>query len=263
MKLFNKIKLWWKDALVQFSFPKYSLSQFTLPQLPSFLTPLRTHLLCCVTIIFSFACLVLLGITMITEMSRAALASRVADQVLRFHVIANSDSSEDQALKLEVRDALISYMADHRTAFDSADEAAAFAADHCHELTQLAQAIIDQAGFSYTASASVTVCPFPEKTYGDLTFPAGDYQALRVELGQAQGQNWWCVLYPLLCFTEEGMVAVPEESQEILQENLSQADYRHLCSQPHPTASHPVNSATFTFRFWFLEWIQSALSQRQ
>ncbi len=194
MKLFNKIKTWEQ----------------------------------CAAIVFSFACLVLLGITVIAEMSRAALASRVAEQVLRFHVIANSDSPEDQVLKLEVRDALISYMADHRTSFDNADEAAAFAAGHCDELTQVAQTVIDQAGFSYTASAAVTVCPFPEKTYGDLTFPAGEYQALRVELGQAQGQNWWCVLYPLLCFTEEGLVAVPEESQEILQEKLSKTDYRRL-----------------------------------
>ena len=208
MKLFSKIKTWWHDALS--------------------LSPLRTHLLCCGAIFFSFACLTLLGITVITEMSRASLAQRVADQVLRFHVIANSDSPEDQALKLEVRDTLISYMAHHRTAFDNADEAADFAAEHCHELTQIAQDVIDRAGYPYTASATVTTCPFPEKTYGHLTFPAGDYQALRVELGQAQGQNWWCVLYPLLCFTEEGMITVPEESQEILQETLSKTDYRRL-----------------------------------
>ena len=254
MKLFNKIKLRWKDDLLRLSLRQSSLPQFSLPQLSSFLTPLRAHLLCCVTIIFSFACLVLLGITMITEMSRAALASRVADQVLRFHVIANSDNPEDQVLKLEVRDALISYMADHRTAFDSADEAAAFAADHCDELTQLAQTVIDQAGFSYTASASVTTCPFPEKTYGDLTFPAGDYQALRVELGQAQGQNWWCVLYPLLCFTEEGMVAVPDESQTLLQTSLSPNDYAQLQS------SQGKCSDTIEVRFWVWDWLRKLLS---
>ena len=223
MKLFYRIKNWWQNVLSQFSVSKFSLLK------PSWSQPtLRTHLLFCGAIIFSFVCLTLLGITVITEMSRAALAKRVADQVLRFHVIANSDSEEDQALKLDVRDALISYMADHRTTFDNADEAAAFAASHCQELSQIAQSVIHQAGFSYTASTAVTTCPFPEKTYGDLTFPAGEYQALRVELGQAQGQNWWCVLYPLLCFTEEGVVTVPEESQEILQKNLSERDYHRL-----------------------------------
>jgi len=190
--------------------------------------PLYRHLLCCTAIVVSFTCLTVLSIIMITEASRSALASRVADQVLRFHVIANSDTPEDQTLKLQVRDALISYMADHRTAFDNADEAAAFAAEHCIELTQIAQAVIDQSDIPYRATASVTTCPFPEKTYGELTFPAGNYRALRVELGQAQGQNWWCVLYPLLCFTEEGIVSVPEESQAILQESLSTSDYHRL-----------------------------------
>ena len=192
------------------------------------LSPMTCHLLCCAATIVSFTCLVLLAIHTITEMSRAALASRVADQVLRFHVIANSDSPEDQALKLQVRDALISYMAEHRTSFDSAEEAAAFASEHCSDLRQVAQSVIDQAGYPYEATAQVTTCPFPEKTYGDLIFPAGNYRALRVELGQAQGQNWWCVLYPLLCFTEEGLVTVPEESQKILRENLSNTDYRRL-----------------------------------
>lgn len=223
MKLFYKIKIWWQNTLPQFSFSKSSLPKLSWSQ-----PPLRTHLFLCAAVVFSFACLTLLGITVITEMSRAALAERVAHQVLRFHVIANSDSEEDQALKIDVRDALISYMADHRTSFDNAAEAAAFAADHCEELTCIAQAIIDQAGLPYTATAFVTTCPFPEKTYGSLTFPAGDYQALRVELGQAGGQNWWCVLYPLLCFTEEGLVTVPEESQELLQENLSTSDYHRL-----------------------------------
>ena len=223
MNLFNKIKTWWHHTMSQHPLPNSPLTHASLSP-----APLRIHLLFCGAIVFSFACLVLLGITVVTELSRAALAERVADQVLRFHVIANSDSPEDQALKLEVRDALISYMADHRTSFDNADEATAFAAAHCKELARVAQTVIDQAGLSYTASASVTTCPFPEKTYGDLTFPAGDYQALRVELGQAGGQNWWCVLYPLLCFTEEGMVTVPEESQAILQESLSTSDYHRL-----------------------------------
>jgi len=218
MKLFSKIKSWHSCTLSP-SLPSPSLLSQSL---------LRTHLLFCAAVVLSFTCLTLLGVTMITEMSRAALAERIADQVLRFHVIANSDSPEDQALKLEVRDALISYMADHRTSFDNADEATAFATAHCEDLTHIAQSVIDQSGFPYSATASVTTCPFPKKTYGDLTFPAGDYRALRVELGQAEGQNWWCVLYPLLCFTEEGMVTVPEESQAILQESLSTSDYHRL-----------------------------------
>ena len=241
---------------------------FHLSSSPRSLSPhydLRQHLICCVAVIFSFACLVLLSIVLITEMSRAAFAARVADQVLRFHVIANSDSPEDQALKLEVRDALVAYMAQFNDSFDNAQEAAAFAADHCRELQQIAQTVIDQAGHPYTAQASVTTCHFPNKTYGDLTFPAGNYQALRVEIGQAKGQNWWCVLYPLLCFTEEGMVTVPEESQELLQGALSQKDYERLTADADNFCSALDNNDTASasrtqIRFRILDWLSSLFS---
>ncbi len=242
------------DAFFPVSSPDRSASSPSL-SMTSPDQPLRRHLLCCAAIVFSFACLILFGIILITEATRAAFASRVADQVLRFHVIANSDSDEDQALKLQVRDALISYMAQFHDSFDSADEAVAFAGAHCQELQQVAQTVIDRAGYPYRATASVTTCSFPEKTYGDLTFPAGDYQALRVELGQARGQNWWCVLYPLLCFTEEGMVTVPEESQEILQNALSEEDYDLLCSDDDSATSSPNQTHSPQIRFWIWEWL--------
>ena len=92
--------------------------------------------------------------------------------------------------------------------------AARFAAAHCDELEQIAASVIEEAGYFYPVEASVGPCLFPDKTYDDLCFPAGVYNALRVEIGQAQGQNWWCVLYPPLCFTEEGSATVPENSRE-------------------------------------------------
>lgn len=201
------------------------------------------HLLVCTLLTVSFACLVAAAILTLVQLSQASLAARVADQVLRFHVIAHSDTPEDQALKLEVRDALIAYMAQYSSQFDNAAEAAAFAADHCLELQQIARDVIRESGYSYPVTASVATCEFPEKTYGDLTFPAGKYQALRVEIGQAQGQNWWCILYPLLCFTEEGMVTVPTESQEILQDSLSDLDYQRL-----------------QVRFWLWDWLRGQIS---
>lgn len=162
--------------------------------------------------------------------SRMCYARRLAEEVLRFHVIANSDSKEDQALKLAVRDALISYMASYGSSFTDADAAARFAAAHCDELEQIAASVIEEAGYFYPVEASVGPCRFPDKTYDDLCFPAGVYNALRVEIGQAQGQNWWCVLYPPLCFTEEGSATVPETSREQLKECLSDEDYERLKS---------------------------------
>lgn len=162
--------------------------------------------------------------------SRMCYAKRLAEEVLRFHVIANSDSEEDQALKLAVRDALIAYMASYSSSFTDADAAARFAAAHCEELEEIAASVIEEAGYRYPVQASVGPCRFPDKTYDGLSFPAGVYNALRVEIGQAQGQNWWCVLYPPLCFTEEGSASVPQSSREQLKECLSDEDYERLQS---------------------------------
>lgn len=192
-----------------------------------------------------------LGIFLI-RFQQSRFVSRLADQVLRFHVIANSDSDKDQAVKLEVRDALISYMAGHADTFRSAGEAAAYAAAHTSELEQVANAVLSANDASYTAAASLCLCDFPEKQYGDLTFPAGRYQALRIELGEARGQNWWCVLYPLLCYTKEGLVSVPEESEVLLQETLSEEDYSRLTGS---SSDKPV------IRIKLLEWIQELLGQ--
>ena len=228
MNLFSKIPMLLTTKMSSVFSEPHNIFEPEVCPLPLDQQAFRRNQLCCAAILFSFICLVLLSTVLITEASRAAFASRVADQVLRFHVVANSDSNEDQALKLQVRDALVAYMAQFNDSFDNANEAAAFVSDHCTELQRIAETVIRKAGYAYPVQASVTTCDFPDKTYGDLTFPAGSYQALRVEIGQAQGQNWWCVLYPLLCFTEEGMITVPQESQEILQESLSGSDYRRL-----------------------------------
>lgn len=189
-------------------------------------------------------CLAALIWILVSGMIEASYVSRVADQVLRFHVIANSDSPADQALKLEVRDALIAYMANNGESFDSADEAAAFAEEHCGELAEVAADAIRRAGQNYPVTACVTWCSFPDKTYGELTFPAGFYRALQVKIGAAEGQNWWCILYPLLCFTDEGTASIPEQSQEKLRDTLDEKDYERL-ENPRPQ-----------LRFKLLEWLQ-------
>ena len=83
-------------------------------------------------------------------------------------------------------------------------------------------------GFSYSADARLTRCYFPTKIYGDLVFPSGEYEALRVSLGEGAGQNWWCVLYPALCFTEPAQAVVPPQSKELLRDAVSAEDYRKL-----------------------------------
>ena len=89
-------------------------------------------------------------------------------------------------------------------------------------------ALLFENGFSYKSSASVTVTDFPEKSYGEYTFPAGKYQALQIVIGEGKGQNWWCVLYPNLCFTDSLRAVVPEEGKEQLKEVLTEEEYEEI-----------------------------------
>ena len=124
----------------------------------------------------------------------------LAKEVFRFHVIAESDSANDQRIKLKVRDAVLKYMKAHMT--------------HKKELTDTADKILKKEKVSYRAKAEVTTCYFPDKRYGDIIFPEGNYEALRIVLGKGNGHNWWCVLYPNLCFTNATCAVVDEDGKK-------------------------------------------------
>ena len=115
--------------------------------------------------------------------------------VLRLHILANSDSPEDQALKLRVRDALLPLFA----AAETYEDARAFVLDHGAALLRTCQSTLLAAGASYGAQLLLGVSEFPDRTYGGVLFPAGPYDALQIVLGAGAGHNWWCVLFPPLC----------------------------------------------------------------
>ena len=153
----------------------------------------------------------------------------LAKEVFRFHVIAESDSANDQKIKLKVRDAVITYM---KESMDEEIEGSTDAKDtkkwakaHLEELEQVADRVIKKEGYSYQAEAEVTTCYFPDKRYGDIIFPEGNYEALRIVLGKGNGHNWWCVLYPNLCFTNATCAVVDEDGKKELKEALSAEEY--------------------------------------
>ena len=123
--------------------------------------------------------------------------------IVRLHVIANSDTVGDQALKLKVRDAVIGYM-EKQDYLQSAEETEEFLKDNLDRLEKIAEGVIASEGYDYSAAADLGVRYIPEKTYGDITFPAGNYEALNITIGKGQGENWWCVLFPPLCLLDEG-----------------------------------------------------------
>lgn len=149
----------------------------------------------------------------------------LAGEVFRFHVLANSDSREDQELKLKVKDAVVTYMKRKLPASKSAEMTKQWAKEHLEELIEVAERVIETEGYDYQVRAKIGKCTFPDKTYGDITFPAGEYEALEILIGAAEGKNWWCVLYPNLCFVDAVHAVVPEEGKEQLQNVLTEEAY--------------------------------------
>lgn len=154
-----------------------------------------------------------------------AVSTDISDSVFRLHVIANSDSNEDQALKYKVRDNLLKYMNNICRNCASKQEAINLVTEHQEEFKQVALDTIKKEGYSYNVKINIGNFEFPTKQYGDISLPAGYYDALRVEIGEAKGRNWWCVMFPSLCFIDVSSGIVPEESKEELQNILSDEEY--------------------------------------
>ena len=161
------------------------------------------------------------------------VSSNISESVFRLHVIANSDSQEDQNLKYIVRDNLLSYMNEICANVNNKAEAIEIAKQNEAEFKQIAIQTIQEQGYSYDVNISIGNFEFPTKQYGDISLPAGYYDALRVEIGEAKGQNWWCVMFPPLCFVDISSGIVPEESKELIQNNLNEEEFA-LVSDHNP-----------------------------
>lgn len=156
------------------------------------------------------------------------LQPAIAEKILRFHVLANSDSEEDQNLKKKVRDAVGSYIEPYLEDADSIGETRQIVGEHMEEIVDTAQEVVVAEGYDYKVKAEIARTDFPVKTYGDYTFPAGEYEALKVTIGEGAGHNWWCVLYPNMCFRGSVYEIVEKDAGEALQEVLSPEEYEDV-----------------------------------
>ena len=154
-----------------------------------------------------------------------AVSSNISSNVFRLHVIANSDSEEDQDLKYKVRDKLLNYMNSLCINVNSKEEAILIVQNHKEEFKNIALEVVHDKGFDYSVNINIGNFEFPTKTYGDISLPAGMYDALRVEIGSASGKNWWCVMFPSLCFIDISSGIVDEDSKALLENNLSEEAY--------------------------------------
>ena len=151
------------------------------------------------------------------------ITNSLSDTFFRLHIIANSDSANDQELKLKIRDEIIKYMNSLISKEEnlSKQNIINICNDNLIEFENIAKKVILDNGLNYPVKASISNSLFPTKEDGNISLPAGNYDALKIEIGNASGQNWWCSLFPPLCFIDISSGIISEEGEEYLKENLS------------------------------------------
>lgn len=177
------------------------------------------------------------------------ISTDISNSVFRLHVLANSDSKEDQDLKYKVRDSLLNYMNSICSNCSNKEEAINLVEENQKIFKQIALDTIHNEGYNYDVNINIGNFEFPTKTYGDISLPTGFYDALRVEIGNAKGQNWWCVMFPPLCFVDVSSGIVPDESKEILDENLTDEEFSIVSD---------TSNKNIQFKFKLLEFFNNA-----
>ena len=148
------------------------------------------------------------------------VSTNVSENLLRLHVIANSNSPEDQELKYLIRDQILLKIGELTSEFESLEETVYFIENNLSKIEVIAENAMHLLGHNYNINISLGNFHFPTTSYANITLPPGFYNALRVEIEEAKGDNWWCVMFPPLCFTSVSSGVVPESSRDILDENL-------------------------------------------
>ncbi|MEA5084007.1 MAG: stage II sporulation protein R [Lachnospiraceae bacterium] len=174
----------------------------------------------------------------------------ISSSVIRFHCLANSNSTEDQALKLAVRDRVLAEIKPMVSKSESKAETVEILRNSINQMRQAALETIKENGKDYDIRISLENCSFPMKKYGDTVFPAGDYDALRVEIGDANGKNFWCVVYPPLCFVDEGCEKLDNGTKEELKNILTQEEYSIILAAENDQEIVPE------IKFKIVEWWQ-------
>ena len=196
--------------------------------------------------------LVFIYIALLSFNYSKAVSSNLSDNVFRLHIIANSDSSEDQELKLKVRDNIINYMNTLTSSSSDKKDVISMVNNHLDSFNKIALNTLKENGYNYDVNIEIGNFNFPTKTYGDISFPAGNYDALKIEIGDAIGQNWWCVLFPPLCFVNSSTGVVPDDSKNTLKENINSESYEIISE-----GNKSKNTSDIKIKFKIIEFFNN------
>lgn len=180
------------------------------------------------------AVLVLMGAAVLCaawQYRSSRMQQDIAKRILRFHVIANSDTKEDQRLKLKIRDSVGAYLHEKLLGVDGLEECIAVVNDNLAQIEAAAAEVVEQEGYGYQVTAAVADVDFPVKSYGSYTFPKGNYQALEVVIGDGAGKNWWCVMYPNMCFSSSVYEVIDENARQELKRTLTEDEYAQIMAE--------------------------------
>ncbi|PQQ66153.1 stage II sporulation protein R [Acetivibrio saccincola] len=181
--------------------------------------------------------------------------SELADNLIRLHVVANSDSPEDQELKNLVKDEIIKYMKDELKGVRDINKSREIINNNLKYIKSIAEDEIKRQGKNYNVNVSLGYYPFPTKAYSDISLPAGVYQALRVSIGEGTGENWWCVLFPPLCFVDATHGVVSESFKEDLEEIVENDKDRYYIFASEKSDAKEIS---IEFKFKFVEVLKDS-----
>lgn len=204
-------------------------------------------IMCFLTILFG----IILGVSYIRA---DASQKTIANKLIRFHVIANSDTTEDQALKLKVRDEVLKYIAPKLKDAKDIEDSRKILESNNGIIKEIAKKVVKENGYTYTVNTMLSHENFPVKSYGNITLPQGNYEAYRIIIGSGEGHNWWCVMFPPLCFTDitKGEVAY-EETEKEMKSVLTPEEYKLVDNKNN----EGIESNKVVFKFKILEGIKS------
>lgn len=153
----------------------------------------------------------------------------ISSKLIRFHVLANSDSKEDQELKLKVRDSVLKYLQPKLNEAKNINDSRNILNENHEKIKEIAEQVIKENGYRYSVSNSISFENFPIKTYGNITLPPGKYEAYRIIIGNGGGQNWWCVMFPPLCFVDVAKGNIAEKQTETqMKRSLTNEEYEYI-----------------------------------
>lgn len=175
--------------------------------------------------------------TINNSVNKDKLQQAVSEKIIRFHVLANSDSSNDQKLKQKVKDEIIKYILPKLKNSQSLEETRNILKEKDEDIVKIALKVIKAEGFNYKVKSQLSRENFPVKRYGTVVLPQGEYEAYRIIIGEGKGQNWWCVMFPPLCFIDiaKGEVA-EEETEEQMKKHLSKEEYESIKQDSIPAS---------------------------